>query len=87
MFHELWHIGPDFDGDLRRFAGRYYAHGSSQDDFDATARRLAQQWLSASPPENLYDFLHCSFAELVEEFGGVCGQRIRTPKLIPLPSA
>ncbi len=83
VFHELWHISPGFDGDLRRFAGRYYAHGPSQCDFDSTARRLAQQWLAASPPETLYAFLHSSFAQLVDEFGAVSGVRIRAPKLIP----
>ena len=24
ILHELWHISPDFDGDLRRLAGRRY---------------------------------------------------------------
>ena len=27
--HELLHIGPQFDGDLRRFSGRCYAHSHS----------------------------------------------------------
>ena len=30
VVHELWHIGPRFDGDLRRFGGRCYAHSGSQ---------------------------------------------------------
>ena len=30
VVHELWHIGPGFDGDLRRHPGRCYAHSHSQ---------------------------------------------------------
>jgi predicted metallopeptidase len=33
--HELWHIGPRFDGDLRRFGGRCYAHSGSQKRYEA----------------------------------------------------
>ena len=35
VFHELWHISPQFDGDLRRHPGRCYAHTSSQKEYDA----------------------------------------------------
>ena len=84
VLHELWHIGPDFDGDLRRFAGRFYAHGPSQKAYDDHVRRLAQKWLSLSPSEHLYDFLHPTFADLVAEHGRVVGLRMRSPKLIPV---
>ncbi len=86
LLHELWHIGPAFDGDLRRHAGRYYAHGPSQRDFDTIARRLAQHWLACSPPTGVYTFLERSFGELVQQYGGVFGQRFATPKLLPLGS-
>lgn len=84
IVHELWHIGPQFDGDLRRHAGRCYAHGGSQRKYDAQMDRLAQRWLAADPPHGLYDFLACRFDELRAEHGGVHGQRWRTPKLLPL---
>ncbi|MBN2296859.1 MAG: hypothetical protein JXM70_30820, partial [Pirellulales bacterium] len=29
VIHELWHINPKFDGDVRRYGGRCYAHSSS----------------------------------------------------------
>ncbi len=84
VFHELWHISQEFDGDLRRFEGRYYAHGSSQRDYDAKMNKLAQRWLSLGPPEHLYDFLAPSFDELAEEYGKVVGTHWPTPRLIPL---
>jgi hypothetical protein len=84
IVHELWHISPRFDGDLRRFAGRCYAHGRSQKQFDAMADRLARRWLSLSPPETSVGFLRLNFRQLAAQHGRVFGQKIPTPKLIPL---
>jgi hypothetical protein len=83
IVHELWHIGPRFDGDLRRHEGRCYAHGSSQRKYDAQMDRLAQSWLAADPPPHLYEFLSAGFDELQAEHGSVRGQRWPTPRLIP----
>jgi hypothetical protein len=83
IVHELWHIGPEFDGDLRRHAGRCYAHGRSQHEYNAAMDRLAQQWLAADPPEHLYEFLGRSFDELSAEHGGLRGQRWPLPRLAP----
>jgi hypothetical protein len=83
IVHELWHIGPKFDGDLRRHAGRFYAHGRSQREYDANMDRLAQEWLAADPPPHLYEFLERSFDELAEEYGGVRGRRWRAPRIVP----
>jgi len=84
VVHELWHIGPRFDGDLRRFGGRCYAHSGSQKKFDAHAQRLAKRWLSLEPPEPIYGFLQHQFQDLVLRCGRVHGMKIPTPKLIPL---
>jgi hypothetical protein len=81
--HELWHIGPCFDGDLRRHAGRCYAHGHSQRKYDAQMDRLTQQWLAADPPHHLYEFLESTFDELAAEHGGVRGDRWPVPKILP----
>lgn len=83
VVHELWHISPGFDGDLRRFGGRCYAHTASQKRYDAQVERLARRWLSLDPPATLYDFLRYRFGQLVRRYGKVYGTRIRTPKLIP----
>jgi len=84
IFHELWHISPAFDGDLRRHAGRCYAHTKSQRGYDQQMKQLARQWLDASPPPALYDFLHLDFATLYRTQGRIGGVRLRRPKLIPL---
>ena len=82
--HELWHIGPKFDGDIRRLGGRCFAHGSSQKRYDAHVEALLARWLSLGPPESLYDFLRLSFGELSARHGRVFGRKVPAPKLVPL---
>lgn len=83
IVHELWHIGPAFDGDLRRHEGRCYAHGSSQRKYDALMDRMTQKWLASDPPHHLYEFLESEFDALAAEHGGVRGERWPTPRVIP----
>jgi hypothetical protein len=84
VLHELWHISPDFDGDIRRHAGRCYAHTHSQKEYDAEMGRLADTWLAQSPPESLYLFLQQDFAGLWHLHGGLFGTRVSRPRLIPV---
>ncbi len=81
VVHELWHIGPSFDGDLRRHPGRCYAHSPRQRDFDAHAAGLAEKWLQRDPPAQTHAFLRSSFRELAREHGSVFGLRMPTPRL------
>ena len=83
IVHELWHIGPRFDGDLRRFGGRCYAHTGSQKRYDTHMASLARKWLALGPPESLYEFLRHDFRALAQRHGRIFGQRVRAPKLIP----
>ncbi len=87
VFHELWHISPQFDGDIRRHAGRCYAHTSSQAEFDQAMGVLADRWLALSPSEDWWGFLRYSFAELQRLHGGIHGLRLPRPKLIPLSAS
>ncbi len=82
VVHELWHIGPQFDGDLRRHPGRCYAHTHSQKQYDTLVSQLARKWLSLDPPGPTYDFLRYDFAQLDRNHGRIFGQKIPTPKLI-----
>ena len=86
IVHELYHISPFFNGDLRRFPGRNYAHGSKK-KYDQTVNRLAQHWLKQNPPDNLWDFLHCNYRDLVAKYGKPSGTRITFPRIIPMKQA
>ncbi|HEX4130352.1 MAG TPA: hypothetical protein VHZ24_09930 [Pirellulales bacterium] len=84
--HELWHIGPAFDGDLRRHEhGRYYAHGPSEAEYHGQMRVLARAWLDRAPPAALCDPLRGDFRALLRRHGRVVGLRLPTPKLVPAP--
>lgn len=82
VVHELWHISPQFDGDLRRHPGRCYAHSHSQKEYDAHVGALAARWLALDPPAASYEFLQMNFRQLESRHGRVYGQKIRTPRLI-----
>lgn len=83
IVHELYHIGQNFNGDLRRFEGRCFAHGSSQKRYDRTVHSLVDHWLKQEPPEDIWNFLGYGYKDLVERYGTLHGTRISTPKIIP----
>jgi predicted metallopeptidase len=82
ILHELWHISPRFDGDLRRHPGRCYAHSHSQAEYDREMAMLSRRWLESNPPRELYSFLEGGFTELQQSHGRVFGMQIRRPRLV-----
>ena len=86
LFHELYHIGPDFDGDLRRHDGRYSLHSHSKHDYDRLMADLARTYLSNGAQASLHDFLRLDFGQLQERHGSVVGNVVPRPKLIPVPA-
>lgn len=82
IFHELWHVSPQFDGDLRRHEGRCYAHTHSQAEYDAHVAVLADRWYQLAPPVELFDFLQFDFPALKRQHGSIYGVKIPRPKLI-----
>jgi predicted metallopeptidase len=84
VVHELFHIGPRFDGDIRRLPGHCHVHTASQKIYDEQMGVLADEYLSTSPPALLVDFLRFDFRTLKRIHGGVVGLRVPIPKLIPL---
>jgi hypothetical protein len=84
ILHELWHISPDFNGDIRRHEGRYHAHSHSQCEYDRQMGLLADRWLAAGPPETLWGFLRHDFQQLAVTEGAIFGVKISRPRLIPV---
>lgn len=84
VFHELFHVGPRFDGDFRRFPGRYHAHSSSQKRFDEQLHVLVDDYLDSRPAPAACHFLRHRFRTLVSNHGAVTGRTIPVPKLIPV---
>jgi len=83
VLHELYHISPSFDGDLRRLPGSYWQHGSSRDSYDALMGQYAAAYLAASPPDGLMSLLGLTFGELRAKYGAIGGATMRRP--VPYP--
>ncbi|MCZ7608333.1 MAG: hypothetical protein M5U25_20280 [Planctomycetota bacterium] len=73
LLHELYHVSPRFNGDLRRFPGRNEFHGR---DFDAAVDTILEEALPHIETER-FPFLVHDFEGLVQRFGGVVGNRLK----------
>ena len=87
LFHELYHISPEFDGDLRRHDGRYDLHSHSKKEYDKYMASLARDYLATKPDPALYGFLRLTFAQLQHRHGSVAAVVVPRPKLIPVSAA
>lgn len=90
LLHELYHISPKFNGDLRRFAGRNEFHGNKYADFDGVVDGILEQAMPHIDMDR-FPFLTHGFDELVGRFGGVVGNKLkkfnpRKVKLEELPT-
>jgi predicted metallopeptidase len=88
LVHELYHISPEFNGDIRRFSGRCYAHSGDHRAYDEAVAQLSRKYLRRrSPRAKLLRFLHHDFAALRGAHGSVYGAQVPIPKLIPFSDA
>lgn len=58
VVHELYHISERFDGDIRRFPGRNFAHGSSRAAYNRIVSALVSRYMAAGPEPRLLEVLH-----------------------------
>ena len=84
LFHELYHISPKFEGDLRRMGERCHVHSHSKREYDARMALLARAYLSGGAERSLHDFLRMDFAQLRHRHGGVVGVTVPRPRLLPV---
>lgn len=82
--HELWHISPAFDGDLRRHPGRCYAHSHSRSGYDADMQRLIERWQRERGGLADHPWLIGDCETISAQHGSIFGLRIPAPKLHPV---
>jgi len=87
VVHELYHISPQFDGDIRRFDGPCYMHTGSQAEYDRLMTRFVRQYLRGGPPEGLRSFLKHDFQGLQKVHGQVVGLKLPVPRVIRVDDA
>ena len=82
VFHEMFHIAPEFNGDLRRHHGRYCIHTASKKGYDAKMQARAEEYLKCFGPAEHLQFLRWNFEQLHQQYGGVRGLVLPMPKLV-----
>lgn len=81
VFHELFHISPLFDGDIRRFPGRNYAHGGSRKRYNAIMADMVDVYLRQMEAQALIGFLDGDMETLRARHGVIVGRRFPAPKI------
>lgn len=86
IFHELYHISPACDGDIRRFPGRNYAHGSSTKSYNLLMGKLVDAYLEMIPERSALDFLEGDLASLRSRHKAIVGRRLQAPRISITPA-
>ena len=80
IIHELYHINPIFNGDLRRLKGRSYIHGNSLKEYDLKIKELADRFLDSPYKTEVFEFLRHPFHKIEEKYGKVWTAHIPEPR-------
>jgi hypothetical protein len=83
IVHELYHISVNFDGDIRRFNGRTFAHSGRKANFDAKALEIASNWLKTTTIDT--STLAMNVLELKTKYGKIAGTVAKRPRIKRLP--
>ena len=84
MFHELYHISPDFNGDIRRMGKVKKAHGHSRKSFDEKYKEYAEAFYLKIKDTSFHRFLEMNTKELTNEFPKISYRRMKVPKPVRL---
>lgn len=71
IFHELYHISPEFNGDLRRFPGKNFMHGVSVEKYDSLMTALAKDYLFRTSNLDRSDFLRFGSRSVEKRYGRI----------------
>jgi hypothetical protein len=85
LFHELYHVSPAFDGDIRRFPGKNYAHGSSRKKYNALMALMVDRYLEDPETGSGVNFLEGDMAVMRARYGSLVGRRMAAPKFRIIP--
>lgn len=81
VFHELYHVSPACDGDIRRFPGKNYAHGSSRKKYNALMEVLVDRYLESLEDSATLAFLDGDTIAIRARYGMLVGRKMAAPKL------
>jgi hypothetical protein len=81
LFHELYHISAEFNGDIRRFPGKNYAHGSSTKKYNAYMGKLVESYLGNLTDRSILSFLEGDMEEIRGRFKAIVARKMAAPRL------
>ena len=80
IFHELYHISPHFNGDIRRMGKIKTAHGHSKKRFDSFFMEELNNLLSHIQAGPYMGFLEMDTKSLFKRYKQVTGIRMKSPR-------
>lgn len=84
MFHELYHINPEFNGDIRRMGKYKAAHGHSRKSFEEKYIEYADNFFDKIEDAPYYNFLKMDTHEIHKQFKTVKYRRMKSVKPVIL---
>ncbi|HPS86815.1 MAG TPA: putative metallopeptidase [Spirochaetota bacterium] len=86
MFHELFHINPEFNGDIRRMGKFKAAHGHSRKSFEEKYIEYADTFFEKIEDAPYYNFLKMNSEDIQKEFKKIKYRRMKSIKPVLLTS-
>jgi len=86
MFHELYHINPEFNGDIRRMGKFKAAHGHSRKSFEEKYIEYADVFFEKIQNTPYYNFLQMNSNDIQNQFKTVKYRRMKNIKPVILNS-
>ncbi|MBN1499943.1 MAG: hypothetical protein JW982_07305 [Spirochaetes bacterium] len=80
IFHELYHICPEFNGDIRRFGIRKAAHGASRKKYDTYFEEEMNDFIDFIKTTKYKNVLGMNYKQIHKKFGSVKFLRMKIPK-------
>jgi len=84
MFHELYHINPDFNGDIRRMGEFKSAHGHSRKSFEEKYIEYSNIFFSNIKDTPYYKFLQMNSNNIQDQFKKIKYRRMKSIKPVLL---
>ncbi len=84
LFHELFHISPRFDGDIRRMGAVKAAHGHSKRHFETLFSPELRAFIPYAHTSAHFEFLSMNTHVLYRRYRAVTGIRMKNPKPLPV---
>ncbi|MCX7677950.1 MAG: putative metallopeptidase [Spirochaetes bacterium] len=86
IFHELYHIHPLFNGDIRRFGEKGRAHGHSKKTFDTNFEMAVHEYMKLVQKTEFDEFLHLTTNQLFTKYARVFSHKLKVPRPIVVQS-